>query len=59
MIDETRETLEPIAVDWCAEVVNFVEATSSATPGEPSDVSFSNLQFGTLLRFTSTSSELV
>jgi hypothetical protein len=43
MMDETRETLKSTAVDWSAEAVNFVEATSSATPDELSDVSFHNL----------------
>lgn len=46
MMDETRETLKS-AVDWSAEAVNFVEATSSATVDELSDVSFpiSNLEY--------------
>ena len=41
-------------MDWSAEAVDFVEATSSATLDELSDVSFPNLQFGSLLRLTST-----
>ena len=45
MMHETRETLKSTAVDWSAEAVNFVEATSSATPDELSDVNFPNLQF--------------
>ena len=43
MMDETRESLKSTPVDWSAEAVNFVEATSSATPDELSDVSFHNL----------------
>jgi hypothetical protein len=43
MIDETRETLKSTAVDWSAEAVNFVEATSSIILDELSDVSFYNL----------------
>jgi hypothetical protein len=43
MMDETRETLKSTAVDWSAEAVNFVEATSSATPDELLDVSFPNI----------------
>lgn len=54
MMDETRETLKSTAVDWSAEAVNFVEATPSATPDELSDVSFSNLPFGSLLSLVST-----
>jgi hypothetical protein len=56
MMDETRETLKSTTVDWSAEAVNFVEATSFATPDELSDVSFPNLQFGSLLKFASISS---
>ena len=43
MMDETRETLKSTAADWSAEAVNFIEATSSTTPDELSDVSFLNL----------------
>jgi hypothetical protein len=43
MMDETRESLKSTAVDWSAEAVNFVEATSSSTPDELSEVSFPNL----------------
>jgi hypothetical protein len=43
IMDETRETLKSTAVDWSAEAVNFVEATSSVTLDELSDVSFPNL----------------
>jgi hypothetical protein len=56
MMDETRETLKSTAVDWSAEAVNFVEATSSATPDELSDMSFPNLQFRSLLKLASTPS---
>ena len=42
MMHETREILKSIAVDWSAEAVNFVEATSIILD-ELSDVSFSNL----------------
>jgi hypothetical protein len=54
MMDETRESLKSTAGDWSADTVNFVEATSCATPDELSDVSFPNLQFGSLLRLAST-----
>jgi hypothetical protein len=43
MMDETRETLESMAVDWSAEAVNFIEATSSTTPDKLLDVGFPNL----------------
>jgi hypothetical protein len=43
MMDKTRETLKSTAVDWSAAAVNFVEATSSSTPDELSNVSFPNL----------------
>lgn len=43
MIDETRETLKSIAVNWSTKVVNFIEATSSITLDELSDVSLPNL----------------
>lgn len=56
MMDETRETLKSTAVDWSAEAVHFIEATSSATPDELSDVSFASLQFRSLLSLASTSS---
>ena len=56
MMDETRESLHSTPANWSAEVVNFVEATSFATPDELSDVSFPNLQFGSLLKLASTSS---
>ena len=46
----TRETLKSPAVSWSAEAVNFVEATSFATLDELMDVSFPNLQFGSLLK---------
>jgi len=41
MMKETRESLDSTAVDWSAEAVDFVEATSSASPDEPSDVRLS------------------
>lgn len=50
MMDETRETLKSPAGSWSAEAVNFVEATSFATPDELMDVSLPNLQFGSLLK---------
>jgi hypothetical protein len=44
MMDETRETLKSTAADWSAEAINFIEAaSSSATPDELSDVSFSKI----------------
>lgn len=40
LMGETRETLNSTALDlWSAEAVNFVEAASSSTPDELSDVS--------------------
>jgi hypothetical protein len=56
MMDETRKTLKSTAMLWSAKAVNFVEATSFAKPDELSDISFPNLQFGSLLRLASTSS---
>jgi len=56
MMDETRESLKSTAVDWSAEAVNFIEATSFVTPDELLDVSFPNLQFESLLRVASMSS---
>jgi hypothetical protein len=55
-MDETRETLKSTAMLWSAKAVNFVEATSFPKPDELSDISFPNLQFGSLLRLASTSS---
>jgi hypothetical protein len=43
MLDETRESLKSIAVDWSAKVVNFVEATSSTILDKLLDVSFPNI----------------
>jgi len=37
IMDKTRKTLKSTPVDWSAEAVNFLEATSSATPDELSD----------------------
>jgi hypothetical protein len=56
IMDKTRKTLKSTPVDWSAEAVNLLEATSSATPDELSDASFPNFQFRSLLRLTSTSS---
>ena len=56
MMDETKESLDSTVVDWSAEVVNFLEATSFATPDELSDVSFPSPQYVSLLRLASTSS---
>jgi hypothetical protein len=55
IMDEMRETLKSTAVDWSAEAVNFIEATSSIIPEELSDVRFPNLQFRLLLKLASTS----
>lgn len=54
MMDETRESIKSTAVDWSAEAVHFVEATSSATPDELLDVSFASLQVRLLLNLAST-----
>ncbi|KAI9774176.1 MAG: hypothetical protein M1839_001878 [Geoglossum umbratile] len=37
MMNETRETLKSTAVDWSAEAIDFIEATSLASPDELSD----------------------
>jgi hypothetical protein len=43
IINEIRETLESTAVDWSAEAVNFIKATSFIILDELLDVSFPNL----------------
>ena len=39
MMNETRESLSCIEVGWSAEALDFVNAVSSASPDELSDVS--------------------
>ena len=50
MMNETIESLDFTAVDWSAEALDFIKATSSATPDELSDVSLSTAQFWPLTK---------
>lgn len=49
MMNETIGSLDSTTVDWSAEALDFVKATSSASPDELSDVSVSTAQFWPLL----------
>jgi hypothetical protein len=50
MMNETTQSLDSMAVDWSAEALDFVKATSSASPDELSDVRVSTAQFWPLLK---------
>ena len=50
MMNETIGSLDSTAVDWSAEALDFVKATSSASPDELSDVSVSTAQFWPLIK---------
>ena len=54
MMKETRESLDSTAVDWSAEAVDFVEATSLTSLDELPDVILSTPLFWVLLRLAST-----
>ena len=54
MMNETRESLESTDQDWTPEALDFVLATSSASPNELSDVRSTIPWLRSLLRLAST-----
>lgn len=46
MMDESRDSLDDTPGKWSAEAVDFVRATSSASPEELSDVSIHGMLVG-------------